>query len=340
MKLLRELASHVGGEVIGDGETAIESVAPIDSAGRGDIAFIASPRYRHHLATTKASALIVSADEEEKGGTNLLRVADPYLAFAKILDLLQPSAPHHGGRHPGSEVYEGAEVGDEVSLYPFAVVDEGASIGDRVVLYPGVYIGRNAVIGDDTLLYPNVTVREGCRIGKGVIVHANSVIGSDGFGYAGEGGRHVKIPQTGIVVIEDDVEIGACVTIDRATLGKTIIRRGTKVDNIVQIAHNVEIGEDSIVVAQVGISGSTKIGKRVTLAGQVGVVGHIEIADNVTVGAQSGVIKSLTEEGLYSGMPAMPYHQWQRTYGIVRKLPELRKRLLQLEQRLEKLEKQ
>ncbi|NOS35096.1 MAG: UDP-3-O-(3-hydroxymyristoyl)glucosamine N-acyltransferase [Deltaproteobacteria bacterium] len=342
MKRLRELAAYVDGEVDGDGEVEIEGVASIEDAAPGAITFIASPKYLHLLATTKATALIVPMEDEMRQdierGLNLLRVANPYLAFAKILALFQPPPSHYEGVHPRAEVHGGAVVGRGVSIYPFAVVDEGACIGDRVVLYPGVYVGRNAVVGDDTLLYPNVTVREGCRIGQRVIVHANSVVGSDGFGYARDGSSHHKIPQTGIVVLEDDVEIGAGVTIDRATLGETIIRRGTKVDNIVQIAHNVEIGEDSIIVAQVGISGSTKIGKGVTLAGQVGIAGHIEVGDGITVGAKAGVIGNLLEKGVFTGMPAMPHAQWLRVQGSLTKLPDMRKRLLKLERRLEEME--
>jgi len=343
MKCLSELAASVGGEVVGDGEIEISGVASIEDAALGTITFIASPKYRHLLATTKATALIVPMEgdmgEDTAQGLNLLRVANPYLAFAKILAIFQPPPARYDGVHPRAEVHEGAVVGDGVSIHPFAVVDEGASIGDRVVLYPGVYIGRNAVVEDDALLYPNVTVREGCRIGRRVIVHANSVIGSDGFGYARDGSSHYKIPQTGIVLLEEDVEIGAGVTIDRATLGETIIRRGTKVDNIVQIAHNVEIGEDSIIVAQVGISGSTKIGKGVTLAGQVGIAGHIEVGDGITVGAKAGVTGSLLEKGVFTGMPAIPHGQWLRVQGSLIKLPEMRKRLLKLERRLEEMEK-
>ncbi|MFQ5585514.1 MAG: UDP-3-O-(3-hydroxymyristoyl)glucosamine N-acyltransferase [Thermodesulfobacteriota bacterium] len=339
VKRLRELATLVDGEVAGDGETEIEGVAPLEDAAPGDISFIANPKYRYLLTETKASAVIVPMEEETHPGISLLRVANPYLAFARVVDLFKPAPGYYRGIHPRGEVHEGAELGHDVSLYPFAVVDEGAHIGDRVVLFPGVYIGRNAVIGDDTLLYPNVTVREGCRIGRRVIVHANSVIGSDGFGYAREGNAYHKIPQIGIVVVEDDVEIGACVTVDRATLGATVIRRGTKVDNIVQIAHNVEVGEDSIIVAQVGISGSTKIGNRVTLAGQVGIVGHVEIGDDITVGAQSGVIGNLPEKGVFTGSPAVPHSQWLRIQGTLTKLPEMRKRLLKLEERIEEMEK-
>lgn len=338
VRRLKELAALVGGDLSGDGEIEIRAVTPIDEAGHGDITFITNPKYRRLLPKTRASAVIVSKQEEVPSTISIIRVEDPYLAFAKVLGVFKPVTTHYKGIHPKAEVHKSTVVGESPSIYPYVVIDNGARIGNRVVLYPGVYIGCNAVVEDDTVLYPNVTVREGCRIGRHVIVHANSVIGSDGFGYAREGDVHFKVPQAGIVIIEDDVEIGACVTIDRATLGRTIIRRGTKIDNIVQIAHNVDIGEDSIIVAQVGISGSTKIGNRVTLAGQVGVVGHIEISDDVTVGAQSGVIGNLPSKTVFTGYPAIPHSKWLRAQGVFVKLPEIRKKLMELEKRIEEIE--
>jgi UDP-3-O-[3-hydroxymyristoyl] glucosamine N-acyltransferase len=338
VRRLKELAALVGGDLSGDGEIEIRAVTPIDEAGHGDITFITNPKYRRLLAKTKASAVIVSKEEEAPSTINLIRVEDPYLAFAKVLDIFKPVTTRYKGIHPKAEIHKNTVIGENTSIYPCVVVDDGARIGNRVVLYPGVYIGCNAAVEDDTVLYPNVTVREGCKIGRRVMVHANSVIGSDGFGYAREGDAHFKVPQIGIVVIEDDVEIGACVTIDRATFGRTVIRRGTKIDNIVQIAHNVDIGEDSIIVAQVGISGSTKVGKRVTLAGQVGVVGHIEIGDDVTVGAQSGVIGDLPSKAVFAGYPAILHSKWLRAQGVFVKLPEIRKKLMELEKRIKEIE--
>ncbi|MBI5286681.1 MAG: UDP-3-O-(3-hydroxymyristoyl)glucosamine N-acyltransferase [Deltaproteobacteria bacterium] len=344
-KSLGELAGFVGGEVSGDGEVAITGVASLEDASQGDITFIANPRYIPFVSTTRASAIIASADMAQSiKGRNILIAINPYLAFARVLDLFTSgpggtdlkSVPM--GIHPKAELHPTARIGSSPSIYPFVYIGEGVRVGDRVTLFPGVYIGRDVTIGDDVLIYSNVSIREDCRIGNRVIIHCNAVIGSDGFGFAKDGSRLHKIPQTGIVRIEDDVEIGACVTIDRATLGETAIRRGTKIDNLVQIAHNVEIGEDSIIVAQVGIAGSAKIGSRVELGGQVGVVGHIAIGDDVKVGAQSGVAHDLPSGQVFSGSPAIPHKDWLRAQGIFAKLPEMRKTLLDLERKVRELE--
>lgn len=337
-KTLGELAKLVGGDVAGDRSVIIAGVAAIDIAEEGDITFIANPKYIAQIQTTRASAIIISPDIKCPEGKNALYAKNPYLAFAKVLELFYSPAKPYNGIHPDACIHQTAVIGESVSIYPNVFVDEGAKIGNRVVLYPGVYIGNNAEVGDDTVLYSNVSVREGCLIGKRVIIHCNSVIGSDGFGYAKDGTKYHKIPQKGIVRIEDNVEIGACVTIDRATLGETIVRSGAKIDNLVQIAHNVTIGEDSIIVAQVGIAGSAKIGKRVTLAGQVGVNGHIEIGDDVMIGAQSGVTSDVNSQQIYSGMPAIPHKEWLKAQTIFAKLPEMRKTLMELEKRVRGLE--
>ena len=337
-KTVEELASLAGGRVVGDGSVVIKDVASIEEAGPGDITLMASPRYAGYIESTRASAILVGDEKYVVEGKNFIVVDNPYLAFARILECLRPGLRPQPGVHPKAEIHKEAHVGKDVTVCAFVTIEEGARIGDRVVIYPGVYIGRDVEIGDDTIIYSNVSIREGTKIGNRVIIHCNSVIGSDGFGYAKEGSHHYKIPQTGIVRIEDDVEIGACVTIDRATLGETVIGRGTKIDNLVQIAHNVRIGEDSIIVAQVGVSGSTRIGSRVTLAGQVGVVGHIEIGDDVTIGAQSGVAHSLPSRGVFSGSPAMPHPEWLRAQSIFARLPEMRRRLNELERRLRELE--
>ena len=345
-KTLKELAGLVDGEVSGDGNIVITGVAGIDNAKEGDIAFIANPKYAAGISNTKASAIILSPGIKAHEGLsaaaqaskNFLYVKNPYLAFAKALAVFNPPAMPPAGIHPDSYIHQTAKIGSAVSIYPHVYIAEGAVIGDKVVLYPGVFIGKGANIGDDTILYSNVSVREGCSVGKRAIVHCNAVVGSDGFGFAKDGAKYHKIPQCGIVRIEDDVEIGACVTIDRATLGETIIRRGTKIDNIVQIAHNVSIGEDSVIVAQVGIAGSTKIGNRATLAGQVGVADHIEIADDVIIGPQSGVAQDIPSKGVFSGTTAIPHREWLKAQNIFTKLPEMRKMLLELERRVKKLE--
>ncbi|NWG04243.1 MAG: UDP-3-O-(3-hydroxymyristoyl)glucosamine N-acyltransferase [Syntrophaceae bacterium] len=334
---LRELAEWVNGKVVGDGEINISGVAAIDEAKEGEITFIANPKYLPKLDQTCASAVIVSHEVSQREKP-LLCVDNPYLAFAKILTLFSQNPYQSRGIDPHSWISSTATLGEELTIYPFVYIGDRCSIGDRVTLYPGVHVGEGSSIGEESILYPNVSIYPGTIIGRRVILHSGVVVGSDGFGYVKEGKRNVKIPQVGGVEIEDDVEIGANTTIDRATLGKTIIRKGVKIDNLVQVAHNVIIGEDSIIVAQVGISGSTKIGSNVTLAGQVGVVGHIEIGDNVMVGAQSGVAHDLEANQGYVGSPALPHREFLRAITVFPKLPEMRKTLLEIERRFKKIE--
>jgi UDP-3-O-[3-hydroxymyristoyl] glucosamine N-acyltransferase len=336
-KRLKELAQWVNGTVVGDGEIEISGVAAIEVACSGEITFIANPKYLSKLSQTHASAVIVSK-EVTQADKPLICVADPYLAFAKILTLFSQTPYQPRGVDPNAWLSPTATLGRDLTLYPFVYIGEHCSIGDRVTLYPGVYVGKDSSVGEDSIFYPNVTIYSGTTIGKRVILHSGVVVGSDGFGYVKEGKKNVKIPQVGRVEIEDDVEIGANTTIDRATLGKTIIRRGVKIDNLVQVAHNVALGEDSIIVAQVGISGSTKIGSNVTLAGQVGVVDHIEIGDNVMVGAQAGVTHDLAANQGYVGSPALPHREFLRAITVFPKLPEMRKTLLDIERRLIKIE--
>jgi len=336
-KRLREIAEWVDGTVVGDGEVEISGVAAIEEARAGEITFIANPKYLPRLSETLASAIIVSK-EVIQADKPLLCVTHPYLAFARVLTLFSHKPYQPKGIDSNAWISPTAKLGEDLSLYPFVYIGDHCSIGDRVILYPGVYVGEDSSIGEDSILYPNVSVYPGTVIGKRVILHGGVVVGSDGFGYAKEGRKNVKIPQVGRVEIEDDVEIGANTTIDRATLGKTTIRRGVKIDNLVQVAHNVTLGEDSVIVAQVGISGSTKIGSNVTLGGQVGVVGHIEIGDNVMVGAQSGVAHNLPANQGYTGSPALPHREFLRTITSLPKLPEMRKTLIDIEKRLKKIE--
>jgi len=336
-KKLKELAEWVGGTVIGDGEIEISGVSAIDEARAGEITFIANPKYLPKLNETRASAVIVS-EEVTRGEKPLLSVANPYLAFAKILTFFSQKPYHPQGIDPNAWISPTARLGKDLTLYPFVYIGDRCSIGDRVTLYPGVFIGEDSSVGEDSVLYPNVSIYSGIAIGKRVILHSGVVIGSDGFGYVKEGKKNVKIPQIGGVEIEDDVEIGSNTTIDRATLSKTIIRRGVKIDNLVQVAHNVTIGEDSIIVAQVGISGSTKIGSNVTLTGQVGVVGHLEIGDNVIVGPQSGVGHDLPANQVFTGTPAIPHREYLRSVTVFPKLPEMRRTLIEIEKRLKKIE--
>jgi UDP-3-O-[3-hydroxymyristoyl] glucosamine N-acyltransferase len=336
--LLRELAERVGAQVIGDPSLPIEGVAGIKEARQGEITFVSNPRYIEALRTTQASAVIVSKPMKDLPLAWLV-VKDPYYAFCKIVTYFHQKPYQPTGIHPLASIGPNVKLGSDLSIYPFARVEDGAIIGNRVTLYPGVYIGEGSSIGDDSILYANVSIREKVKIGCRVIIHGGAVIGSDGFGFATHGGRHHKIPQVGIVVVGDDVEIGANVTVDRAALGKTVIGRGTKIDNLVQIAHNVTIGEDSLLVAQVGISGSTQLGNRVTLAGQVGLAGHLTIGDNVVVGAKSGVIRDVSSNDRVSGIFALPHRTWLEVQASLPYLPEFRKRLKVLEDKLANLER-
>ncbi len=336
-KHLKELAELVGGNVIGDAETQVSGVAAIEEAGPGEIAFIANPKFLSMLEHTRASAIIVK--EPVSTEKPLLLVPNPYLAFAKLLKLFyeKPSPP--AGIDSRAFISPTARLGSDLTISPFAYVGDRSQLGDRVRLYPGVYVGEDCSIGEDSILYPGVSIYSGTIIGKRVTLHAGAVIGADGFGYVKEGGKNFKIPQVGRVEIGDDVEIGANTTVDRATLGKTIVESGVKIDNLVMVAHNVRIGQDSILVAHVGIAGSSRIGKNVTLAGQVGVSDHVTIGDNVRVGAQSGVAFDLAPNQAYTGSPAIPHRDALRAVMIVPKLPEMKKTLEELKKRLEKIEK-
>lgn len=324
-----DLAAYLGGEVSGDPSIGITGLAGLDDAKEGDLTFLANPRYAGKVATTRASAVVIAPGGELYGRTGIV-VADPYLAFAKLLTLFTSRPRVSKGIMPGAYVSPTARIGTEPSIYPGVYVGEGVTVGDRVTLHPNVVIGDGVTIGDDVTLHAGVSVRGGCRIGNRVTVHDNTTIGSDGFGYAPDGDGHYKIPQVGIVIVEDDVEIGANCAIDRAALKATRIGRGTKIDNLVQIAHNCEIGENCIIVSQVGISGSTRLGRNVTLGGQVGVAGHLTIADGTTIAAKSGVMGDV-EKGVYGGIPIRPHREWLRSAALVERLPEMRKKIAELE---------
>jgi UDP-3-O-[3-hydroxymyristoyl] glucosamine N-acyltransferase len=338
---LSEIAATIGAILEGEGDPEITGVAGIREALPGQITFLANPRYRSYAPETRASAMIVSADYIPEGSCRLLRADDPYMAYLKVLRLFGADRPRVApGIHPTAVIGEDVRMGAHVSIGAHAVIEAGATLGDRVTLMPGLFIGSGVTIGDDTFMYPNVTIRENCRIGRNVTIHSGAVIGSDGFGYAREGETLRKIPQLGTVIVEDDVEIGANVTIDRATTGATHIGAGVRIDNLVQIAHNVTIGENSVICAQVGISGSTEIGRNVTLAGQAGVVGHIKIGEGAQVGAQAGVTKSEPAGVRVSGYPATEHDQALRIQAHTRKLPELTQAVKDLRQKLAELERE
>ena len=336
-KTLGELARWVEGELDGDARLRITGVAGLDEAGVSEISFAVGPKYADQARNSKAGALIVpqALREIEKP---LIITENPYLAFAKVFALFTHRPQQALGVSPDAHLGANVQLGEEISIHPLAYVGDGAVIGNRVTLHAGAHVGAGVHLGDDTLIYPHVTILDRCVIGNRVIIHSGTVVGSDGFGFAQDGGRHFKIPQVGIVQIDDDVEIGANCTIDRATMGKTWIQRGVKVDNLVQVAHNVVVGEDTLLIAQVGISGSVRVGKNVILAGQVGVAGHLEIGDGVQVGAQSGIGKSVPAGQIVSGSPAFDHRVWLRSVNIVSRLPELRKTIMKLEKRLEALE--
>jgi len=321
---------------------AIRRVAAIDEATTGEITFLTNPRYAKHLESCRASAVIVGLGAAPQSaissGVAFLEVSDPYVAFAKILQLFSPSPPLSQSCSSQSSIDPSSSIAAGVTVFPHAYVGARSRVGRNSALYPGVFVGTDVEIGSDCVLHPNVVVRDGCRVGDRVILHAGVVIGSDGFGYAGRGEARVKIAQVGVVVVEDDVEIGANTTVDRATLGQTVIRRGVKIDNLVQIAHNVTIGEHSVVAAQAGIAGSTKVGKHVTIAGQVGIVNHVEIGDGAMIGPQSGIPRSVPAGVILSGgIAAAPHHEWLKVMTLLPQLPKLWASVRSLERQIAQL---
>ncbi|MEE9218663.1 MAG: UDP-3-O-(3-hydroxymyristoyl)glucosamine N-acyltransferase [Acidobacteriota bacterium] len=329
MITLGEVARLIGGVVEGDAGLRLESVRTLEEAGPSDLAFVARARYAHQASESRAGALLVST-RASLPGRNLLRVADPYLALCQVLELFYPPRGLAAGVRPG------AEVGRECSIHPEAVILPGARLGDRCAvgrgsqIHPGVVIGEDCRIGAETVLFPNVTLYPRTRLGERVIIHAGAVIGSDGFGFAREGEAYRKIPQIGWVEIDDDVEIGANATVDRGTLGPTRIGKGTKIDNLVQVAHNVQIGEHCALAAQSGLAGSTRLGRNVAVAGQSGAVGHLSIGDGVRIGAKSAVTRNLPDGAYVIGHPAINHLEWKRRAALLRRLPELLQRLRRL----------
>jgi UDP-3-O-[3-hydroxymyristoyl] glucosamine N-acyltransferase len=333
-----EIAVFLGGTVIGSGSILINDIRSIEEAKEGDITFIANKKYFKKLNSTNASAILVSPQTQAEG-KNLIVVSDPYVALGKLLALFYPLDHGHLGVSPDAYIEDGAQVSPDATIFPRAFISKGAKIGRGTVIYPGVFIGRNVFIGDDSIIYANVTVYHSCIIGNRVTLHSGVVVGADGFGFASPGKKNVKIPQVGFVQIDDDVEVGANTTIDRATLGKTLIQHNVKIDNLVQIAHNVVIGENSVIVAQVGISGSTKLGKSVMVGGQAGIVGHINIGDNVMIAAGSGIHKNIKAGEVVGGTLQMPYKEWLQTEACRSKLPEMRATLKDLVKKVDDLQK-
>jgi UDP-3-O-[3-hydroxymyristoyl] glucosamine N-acyltransferase len=331
--ILRELAARLGCTLRGDGGLDVRRVAGIDEAGPGDLTFVANPKYAARLANTQATAVILSPDLKTPLAS--LVCTNPYLTFARAAALLHPPAHPAAGVHASAQVDPTAVLGAGVHVGALAVIGPRARVGARTVIHPQVVLYEDVEIGEDCVLHSAVQVREGCRIGHRVVVQNGAVIGGDGFGFAkDEEGRYEKIPQVGIVVVEDDVEIGALTAIDRAAMSETRIGKGTKIDNLVQIGHSVTVGRDTVLAGQVGVAGSSKIGSRVTLAGQVGVAGHLTIADGVIATAQTGIPNSVEAGATVSGYPAIDNRAWLKSSAVFAKLPELQKRLRELEKKV------
>ncbi|MHC5060150.1 MAG: UDP-3-O-(3-hydroxymyristoyl)glucosamine N-acyltransferase [Planctomycetota bacterium] len=337
-KSLKELAEHVGGEVRGDGNMLLKRVSTLENAGEGEITFLSNKKYEPLLKTTNASAVIVAKPAETKAA--LLVTKDPYYAFMQIVVLLHGHRKHKKvGISERASVAKTAKLGTNCDVYDFAVISDGAQVGKNCCVYPGAFVGPDVKMGDDCVVYPNAAIYDGCEIGDRVIIHANAAVGEDGYGFATHKGEHHKIPQIGRVVLEDDVEVGACCTIERATLDDTIIGKGTKVGDMVAIGHGAKIGPHCLLVPQVGISGSTTLGHHCVLGGQVGVVGHIKIGDMVTIGAQAGVINDVPDRAKILGSPAIEASKAKRAYALIEYLPDMRRSIRKLEKRLGELEK-
>ncbi|MCU0651608.1 MAG: UDP-3-O-(3-hydroxymyristoyl)glucosamine N-acyltransferase [Candidatus Omnitrophica bacterium] len=338
-KTLKEIAKFIGGEIVGDADIVITGICGIKEAQKGDITFLANPKYLPFIDKTGASAIITSR-QIERASKPIIRTEDPSLAFAKIVSFIAPEAEakHHTGIHPTAILGKNVSLGKDVAIGPYAVVGDYAIIGDNSIIYSGCFIGHHVKIGNNGLFYSNVSIRENVTIGDRVIIHSGTVIGSDGFGFVTVKSKHHKIPQLGTVIIEDDVEIGSNVSIDRARFDKTLICRGTKIDNLVHIAHNVIVGENSIIVAQAGISGSTIIGRGATLAGQAGLVGHISVGDNAVIAAQAGVTKSVPANTMVSGYPAREHSKALKINACVQNLPKLYESVTKLKKKIEELE--
>ena len=344
---LDEIAGFIHGDISGDKDVEITNVAKIEDAHPGDITFLANLKYKKYLRTTSASAILLTKRTEfeelqrRENPISIVRVEDPYQSFLQLIDKFSPlPQPLAIGIHPTAVISKTAKLAEKTAIGAYVVIGEHCVIDSKAVIHPGTVLGDHVHIGSNTLIYPNVTIREYCWIGDRVVIHSGTVIGSDGFGFATkEDGTYEKIPQRGIVFIEDDVEIGANCTIDRATLGETRIKMGAKLDNLIQVAHNVIIGEHTVIAAQTGISGSSKVGKHCSFGGQVGLTGHITIADNTSIGAQSGVPKTIDQPGkIWFGYPAKELHETLKIQAAVGQLPALLHEIRNMQKKIEELE--
>jgi UDP-3-O-[3-hydroxymyristoyl] glucosamine N-acyltransferase len=337
---LREIAERFGGEIVGDPATRIRQVAALSTAGREHISFLANQKYRPQLRTTGAGAVILAAADRDATDLPRILTENPLAYFARVVALFNPPAVFEPGIHPSAVIEPSASIDPSASIGPFVYVGNNARIGQNAVIGMGCYVGENVSVGEGTRLHPNVTIYHGCQIGKGAILHSGAVIGSDGFGLAREDGRWLKIPQIGRVIIGDDVEIGANTTVDRGALDDTVIEDGVKLDNLIQVAHNVHIGAHTAMAGCVGIAGSAKIGRHCTVGGAGMILGHLEITDHVEISAGTLITKSIGKPGTYtSAMPFSTHQSWLKNAAHLRHLDQLAERIRQLEQKLSELER-
>jgi UDP-3-O-[3-hydroxymyristoyl] glucosamine N-acyltransferase len=335
------IAGFLKGEIVGDKNATVGEFAKIEEGRPGALSFLANPKYEHYVYETESSIVIVGRDFTPTApvAATLIRVEDAYAAFASLLRLYDENRPRPRGISPHAAIADDVVMGDECYIGNFAVVEEGVRMGERVLIYPQCYIGKGVTIGDRTTIHAGVKIYEGCVIGSGVIIHSGAVIGADGFGFApGPDGVYAKIPQLGNVVLEDGVDIGANTCVDRATMGSTIIRRGVKLDNLIQVGHNAVIGEDTVCAAQVGVAGTSKVGSRCMFGGQVGIAGHLTVGDNVIIASKGGISNNVPDNMHMIGYPALPAGKFHRSNAVFRQLPDLSKLVYALEKRVKNLE--
>lgn len=336
---LKKISSELNCVLVGDPELEITDAAPIENAGPGQVTFLSNRKYRRHLATTNASAIILENADDLPAGKSAIISSDPYLTFAETMNLLHPPFAPERGIHPSAVISPTAVIGENVSIGPFSVIEDNVVVGDNVSILAHCVVYRHVRIGSDVLIHSHCVVREGCRIGDRVILQNHVVIGGDGFGFAKRPDNSwLKIPQAGVVIIENDVEIGAGSAIDRSTIGSTVIGKGTKIDNLVQIGHGSSVGRNTLLCAQVGLAGSTRVGNEVILSGQVGAAGHLEIGDGVIATAQTGIPSSVEAGKVISGYPAIDNRDWLKSSAVFAQLPKLQKEIRELKERLSKLE--
>ena len=338
----KQIAEYIQGVIIGDEEATVHTFAKIEEGIPGALSFLSNPKYTHYIYDTKSSIVLVNKDfqPERDIQATLIKVDNAYESLAKLMTLYEMSKPKKSGIDPLASVAASAKIGKNVYIGAFACIEEGAEIGDNAYIHPHVTVGCYAKVGENTILYPQVTIYHDCRVGNQCIIHAGAVIGADGFGFAPSAEGYEKIPQIGIAIIEDNVEIGANTCIDRSTMGATIVHKGVKLDNLIQVAHNVEVGSHTVMASQVGIAGSTKIGEWCMFGGQVGVAGHIQIGDHVNVGAQSGIPGNTKSGSSLMGYPAIEPKQFARSSAVFKKLPDMYSELGRLQREIEELKKQ